>query len=355
MTKARTAVIFSPVYFQHITGRRHLESARRLQAIIDELEKTRLPKNIKWQFVEPTKASVIDVGLVHDVEYINYIKSFCKTGGGLLDEDTVASSRSYETALYAVGGAIKAVDLVLSGSYKNSFALVRPPGHHASRSKSKGFCIFNNVAVAAQYLLKKHELGRILILDVDAHSGDGTQRIFYETSKVLYVSLHEDPTDFPGAGFLSETGLGDGLGYNVNVPLPFKTTDGTYGRAIKEIVEPIVTQYSPEFILLSAGFDGYYSDPIGNLSLTSKCYRKLFGFVKKLANDCCGGKLVAVLEGGYNVNDIGKLATQAIATLSETNYIFRDISSAPNRKPTRQEEKILSKVRKAQSAFWHVN
>lgn len=355
MTDATTAVLFSSVYFRHNTGKRHPESTRRLQAIIKELEENKSVKNTKWQFVGPTRASTEIVGRVHDLEYINYIQSFCKAGGGLLDEDTVASSESYETALYAVGACINAVDLVINGCYQNAFALVRPPGHHASRSNAKGFCIFNNVAAAAKNLTEHHNLKRILILDIDAHSGDGTQRIFYNTNKVLYVSLHEDPTDFPGAGFLNEMGEGDGLGYNVNIPLPFKTTDSTYLEAIDRIVEPIVSEYSPEFILLSAGFDGHYSDPIGNLSLTSKCYRKIFAFVKELAADNCHGKLVAVLEGGYNVNYVGKLAAQAIGSLSGTHYIFQDAPPVAARRSTRQADKILANVKETQEAFWHLD
>jgi acetoin utilization deacetylase AcuC-like enzyme len=355
MTEATTAVFFSPVYFRHNTGKRHPESARRLQAIIKELEESKRAKDTKWQFVGPTKASTEIVGRVHDLEYVNYIQSFCKAGGGLLDEDTVASRESYETALYAVGGCVNAVDLVIKGCYQNAFALVRPPGHHASRSNAKGFCIFNNVAAAAKNLVEHHDLKRVLILDIDAHSGDGTQGIFYNTNKVLYISLHEDPTGFPGAGFLDETGRGDGLGYNVNIPLPFKTTDSTYLTAIERIVEPIASEYSPEFILLSAGFDGHYSDPIGNLALTSKCYRKLFAFVKEFAADNCHGKLVAVLEGGYNINYVGKLAAQAVGSLSGTHCIFQDALPAAGQRPTKQAEKILVNVKKAQKAFWHLD
>lgn len=198
MTETKTAVIFSPVYFQHDTGKRPPESAKRLRAILKELKKGKLSKSRKWQFVKPERASIRNVELVHDNEYIKHVKSLCKTGGGLLDAgDTVASSQSYETALYAVGGSLTAVDLVMQNHYQNAFALVRPPGHHASKFTATGFCIFNNVAIAARCLLEKSHLRRILILDIDAHNCDGTQ-VFYDTNEVLYISLHKDPTSFLG-------------------------------------------------------------------------------------------------------------------------------------------------------------
>ena len=356
MTETKTAVIFSPIYFQHETGKGHPESAKRLYAILEELKKDKLSKCRKWQFVKPRRASIKNVELVHDIEYIRHVESLCKTGGGMLDaEDTVASRQSYETALYAVGGSLTAVDLVMGKYYQNAFVLVRPPGHHASKFRAKGFCIFNNVAIAARYLLEKYHFRRILILDMDAHSGDGTQEVFYDTNEVLYISLHEDPTSFPGAGFVDEIGKGNGLGYNVNVPLPFRTSDDVYLSAVERIVVPIITEYSPEFILLSAGFDAHYSDPVGNLSLSSVCYRTLFGVANRLASENCYGRVVAVLEGGYNTSVTGKLVAQAIGTLSGINNVFEETAPAPKQRVVKQGKKILDEVKRRQRTFWHLN
>jgi len=193
----RTAVVFSPIYYQHNPGRSHPESAKRLAAIVSELKKNKLSRGKNWQFVEPEKARIKDVALVHDPEYIKLVEAVCKSGGGLLDSgDTVASPESFNVALYAVGGTLKAVKLVMEKRFENAFALVRPPGHHAEKFRAFGFCVFNNIAIAARFLLKKFGLKRILILDIDAHHGNGTQETFYETNKVLYISLHQDPPRF---------------------------------------------------------------------------------------------------------------------------------------------------------------
>ncbi|MEM3623508.1 MAG: histone deacetylase [Candidatus Bathyarchaeia archaeon] len=352
----KTAVIFSPKYYQHNPGRSHPESARRLKAIVNELKKGQLSRSKNWQFVEPEKASIENVKLVHDIEYIRFIDAVCESGGGLLDsEDTVASGKSFEVALYAVGGTLKAVNLVMEGKCENAFAVVRPPGHHAERFRAFGFCIFNNVSIAAKYLLKKFSLKRILILDIDAHHGNGTQEIFYGTDEVLYISLHQDPRIFPGTGFIDEIGEGKGLGYNVNVPLPFRTGDHVYLRAIREIVTPIIREYKPQFMLVSAGLDGHYADPIGNLSLSTLCYQEIYETTVNLASKLCRGKLVSVLEGGYNPKFVGKIAAAIVAKMSGSPYIINEKVLPTSKYHERKSEKIIREVKKVQRNFWHIN
>jgi acetoin utilization deacetylase AcuC-like enzyme len=352
----KTAVIFSPIYYQHNPGKDHPESAKRLRAIVNELKRSKLSNSEKVQFVLPEKASIEDVELVHGIEYIKLVKAVCKSGGGLLDlQDTVISPESYEVALYAVGGTLKAVNLVMEGKSENAFALVRPPGHHAGKFRALGFCIFNNVAVAAQHLLRKVKLKKVLILDVDAHHGNGTQEAFYETDKVLYISLHEDPSSFPGTGFTDEIGEGEGLGYTVNIPLPFRTDNRVYMKAMKEIVIPIIRQYEPQFMLVSAGFDSHYTDPVGNLSLSASCYGEIYEAIVKLASDVCGGRLVSVLEGGYRLNFVGRLATMAIARMSGTPYIVKDKIPVANRSVELQALKVLEEVKKIQRSFWRID
>jgi acetoin utilization deacetylase AcuC-like enzyme len=351
----KTAVVFSPKYYQHNPGVNHPESARRLGAIINELKKKPLSKSGNWQFVKPEKASLENVKLVHDIEYIRFVEAVCRSGGGLLDsEDTVASPTSFEVALYAVGGTLKAVDLVMEGKFQNAFALVRPPGHHAEKFRALGFCIFNNVAIAAEHLIKKYGLKRILILDIDAHHGNGTQEAFYETNKVLYISLHQDPTGFPGTGFIDEIGRGEGLGYNVNIPFPFKTGDLIYLKAVKEIAAPIIREYKPQFILVSAGLDGHYTDPVAELSLSLRCYQKVYEIIVNLASETCEGKLVSVLEGGYSLRFVGKIAAAAIAKMSGTPYIVSDEVLSVNRRVRRQGEKVIEEVKKVQRNFWRI-
>lgn len=351
-----TAVVFSPICYRHNTGEGHPESAERLRAIVGELEKSRSSGKEKWQFVRPEKASIEDVELVHSIEYIKLVDAVCKSGGGLLDlQDTMTSPESFEVALYAVGGTLRAVDLVMERKFKNAFALLRPPGHHASKFRACGFCIFNNVSIAARYLLRKFKLSRVLILDVDAHHGNGTQETFYETDKVLYVSLHENPRDFPGTGFTDEIGEGEGSGYSVNVPLPYGTGDRTYLRAVEEIAEPIIRQYKPQFMLVSAGFDSHHLDSIGNLSLSASCIQRVHEAIAKLASELCQGRLVSVLEGGYNIKWIGKLAATAIAEMSGSNHIIKDRKPITSKNLELQGEKVLKEVKRVQRASWSID
>jgi acetoin utilization deacetylase AcuC-like enzyme len=352
---SKTAVVFSPVYYEHNPGRFHPESARRLRAIIEELKRSRLLEDGNCQFVEPKKASLEDVKLVHDTRYINHVRTLCESGGGVLDSgDTVASRESLEVALWAVGGTLKAVDLVMRKRFENTFALVRPPGHHASRLRASGFCIFNNVTIAAKYLLRRYSLKKVLILDIDAHHGNGTQEAFYDSDKILYISLHEDPTDFPGTGFIDEIGEGKGIGYNINIPLPFGTSDQIYLRAVSEIVAPAVHQYRPEIILVSAGFDGHYTDPVGNLSLSIGCYQRIYRTIVKLASATCQGRVVSVLEGGYSLKSIGKIAATAIAVMSGSHYDVKD-KVPVNAKGVRiQGEKAIEEVKRTQKPYWRI-
>jgi acetoin utilization deacetylase AcuC-like enzyme len=353
---AETAVIYSPKYLNHKTGPRHPESPSRLRVIMRELKKSGILENEKCSLVEPEILSVKDLQLVHDIDYIEQMKQFCSCGGGLVDkEDTVVSSRSYEVARLAAGGAVKAADLVMTGKYRNAFAFVRPPGHHAGPDYPLGFCVFNNVALAASHLLEKFSLDRVLILDIDAHHGNGTQEIFYRSSKVLYVSLHEDPIEFPLTGFADEVGEKEGQGYTVNIPLPYGTGDRIYLRAFNEIAAPIISQYKPQFILVSTGFDNHYADPIGNLALSTFSYTKIFDAILESATKFCQGKLVAVLEGGYSMRFLGKMACAVTAKMAEIPYTFRDKHQSASVKVQRKGEKTINRIKKLQSSFWKIN
>jgi acetoin utilization deacetylase AcuC-like enzyme len=323
--------------------------------IVNELKRGKLSKK-NWQFVTPEKARIRDVELVHDLDYIRYIEACCDFGGGLLDlEDTVVSPESFDVALYAVGGTLKATKLVMERRFKNAFALVRPPGHHAEKFRALGFCIFNNVAIAARHLIKEHGLKRILILDIDAHHGNGTQKTFYETDKVLYISLHEDPRSFPGTGFIDELGKGPGLGYNINIPLPFRTNDSIYLKAMREIVTPVVRQYRPQFIFMSAGLDGHYTDPVGNLSLSALCYKEIYGILMNLASETCEGRLVSVLEGGYSLSFVGKIAATVVSRMSGTNYTLIDRIPASSKRARLLGEITLKKAKKVLRSFWDIS
>jgi acetoin utilization deacetylase AcuC-like enzyme len=352
----KTAVIFSPKYYLHNPGKDHPESAKRLSAIVNELKRGMLSRSKNWQFVIPEKARIEDVELVHDIEYIKSVETLCRSGGGLIDlEDTVVSPESFEVALYAVGGTLKAVNLIMEKKFENAFALVRPPGHHAERFRAFGFCVFNNIAIAARYLLEKFNLQRILILDIDAHHGNGTQETFYGTNKVLYISLHQDPRIFPGTGFIDEIGEGEGLGYNVNIPFPFRTGDQIYLKAIREIVTPMIHQYKPQFILVSAGLDGHYTDPVADLSLSALCYQEIYEMIVNLASETCKGRLVSVLEGGYSLKFIGKIAATTIAKMSKAFYVLNDEAPATSQSSIMKGRKVIEDVKEVQRVFWVID
>jgi len=348
----RTNLIFSPKYYDHNPGRNHPESANRLRSIINNLEKWKETGRVNWQFLDSKRASLGDVELVHGIEYVRLVEAVCKAGGGLLDlQDTVVSPASFDVALEAVGGALRAVDLVMEQSCRNAFALLRPPGHHASRYRACGFCIFNNVAIGTKHLLERYRLKRVAIVDIDAHHGNGTQEIFYSSDNVLYVSVHEDPSSFPGTGFADEHGDGEGKGFTVNIPLPFGTNDKTYTILIDEIVKPVILQFRPSFILISAGFDAYHSDPVGNLGLSASCYSKIFRILLDVAEHECNGRLVSVLEGGYDLRHLGKMAASAIGEMSE-DFSHNTAEQDRFRSNNRLNEGLLRKMKKTQRAFW---
>jgi len=350
---AKTAIICTKKYLEHNPGRGHPESPRRLKVIMEELKRSGLLETGKCSVVEPEPASLEDLKLVHESDYVQLVKRCCASGSGVLDlGDTVVSSESYNVALLAAGGAIKAVNLVMAGKFQNAFALVRPPGHHAGPYYALGFCLFNNIAMAATHLLHDFKLSRILILDLDAHHGNGTQEIFYNTGKVLYMSLHQDPTEFPGTGFVDEAGEGEGLGYTLNVPFPFRIDDQIYLKAFNQIIIPIIHQYKPQFILVSAGFDGHYADTVANLSLSTFVYLEAFLKALRLASQFCTKKLVAVLEGGYNLKFLGKIATAVIAKMTGVPYSVEDKRPVAHPNVKKRAEKILEEVKSVQSLFW---
>ncbi|MFP3985398.1 MAG: histone deacetylase [Candidatus Bathyarchaeia archaeon] len=351
---AKTAIIFTPKYYSHKPGPSHPETPKRLRVVMDEIARLDLfSVNSECKLVRPNLASTKDLELVHVPEHTQLVKRICEHGGGLLDvDDTVVSPESFETARYAVGGTLKAVDLVINKNFRNAFALVRPPGHHAGSYYAAGFCVFNNVAIAATHLIRRLGIERILILDMDAHHGNGTQEIFYETKNVLYVSLHEDPLEFPGTGFVDEIGEGQGLGHNVNIPFPFRAGDKAYLKAFDEVIVPIVQQYAPQFVLVSAGYDSVFGDSVAKLNLSAAAYSLIFEKMLGLASTFCEDKFVAVLEGGYNLKKLGKLVVSSISKMAGFPYLMKDGRPPVNHKAEKKAEKVIREVKKVHSAFW---
>jgi len=268
----------------------------------------------KLVHLEPSPATVEQVEYVHTRHYIDFLREFCSRGGGSLELDTVVSRESYDIALLAVGGIIRAIDAVISGEVDNAFAAVRPPGHHALSDTGKGFCLFNNLAIGARYLQKEHGMNRILIVDWDVHHGDGTNHTFYEDPSVFYFSIHQFPF-YPGTGKAYETGKSDGAGYTMNVPVPFGARIEQYIDAFQAKLKPVALKFDPEFVLISAGFDGHKDDPIGDVQLTTESFGQFTDIVKEIAEQTCGGKIVSSLEGGYDLRALSASVVEHIRHL----------------------------------------
>ncbi|MEW6088585.1 MAG: histone deacetylase [bacterium] len=298
----QTGLIYHPDFLKHDTGH-HPENKLRLAKTFDYLEKTGALK--KLSLIKFDEASEDDIGLIHTAGHIREVKNAYSQGINFLDPDTPVSEQSYKTALLAAGGVLKACVEVSSENIKNAFCLIRPPGHHAAPARSMGFCLFNNAAIAARYLQKHLNHQKILIIDWDAHHGNGTQDAFYDDPSVLYFSTHRYPF-YPGSGSSEEKGDGKGFGFNINVPLPSGSGDKEYISAFEKILIPAAEKFKPEFILISAGFDAHIEDPLGGMAVTDEGFKRLTEITINLSKKHCGNKIVSVLEGGYSLKALPK-------------------------------------------------
>ncbi|MBI2559667.1 MAG: histone deacetylase, partial [Planctomycetes bacterium] len=270
----------------------------------------------RFRIEKPRKASFDEICSIHDANYVRGIEQIAQRGSGWLDADTCISEKSYEAALYAAGAPLTAIDGIMHGEITNAFCLVRPPGHHATPTRGMGFCLFNNVAIAARYIQKKYNIERVLIVDWDVHHGNGTQDAFYEDPSVLYFSMHRYPF-YPGTGKQDETGEGKGKGFTINIPLSDDTDREAYIKTFKDVMGTRAKQFNPQFILISAGFDTYKHDPIGGLGLELEDFYELTKIVIGVAKACCNGRVVSCLEGGYHLTDLPKCIEQHLMALAE--------------------------------------
>jgi acetoin utilization deacetylase AcuC-like enzyme len=337
----KAGLVYDPIYLEHDTGA-HVENSQRLVSIMSHLEGTGMKE--KLISFSPRLASIEEVEMVHAPEYVFRIKGMAENGGGWLDPDTVMCPRSYEVALYAVGGVLSAVEKVMAGEVDSAFTLVRPPGHHATCNRAMGFCIFNNVAIAAKFALANFNIERILIVDFDVHHGNGTQEAFYGDPKVLYFSTHQYPF-YPGTGWLDETGTGEGEGYTVNFPMAAGWGDEQYLRAFNEVLVPVAKKFQPQLILVSAGFDPHWADDIAMIQMSVTGFAQIAKILKQLAIELCQGHLILTLEGGYNLQ-VAASGTKAIFdVLLGNTEIVDPLGKAPLTRETVDFEQHLKRVK----------
>jgi len=338
-----TGILLDPRFNDHFMGPGHVECPERLEAIADILD---AGLDFSPERIKARPASADEIAYIHAPEYVDFLSRTRGRAHVQLDPDTATSSLSFDAALLAAGGTIEAADFVLAGGGRNAFALVRPPGHHAERSQAKGFCLFNNVAVAAEHLIRKRGVRRVLIADWDVHHGNGTQNAFYSRNDVLFFSTHRSPF-YPGSGSWDEIGAGEGRGHTVNVPLSAGKTDGDYLFIYRNILGPIARAFEPEFIIVSAGFDVFAGDPLGGMKVGLEGFAGLASELMTLAGDTCGGRLLLVLEGGYHIEGQALAVKEVLRRLAGTRpapEIRADISI------TTQKE--IAPVIDVQRPFW---
>lgn len=323
-------IFFDPIYEEHLTGIGHPERPERLLVSLDALEESGLLERVK--IVSPRDAAIEEIKLVHSSRYINEVREVADSGGGHLDMDTAVSPASYRAALKAAGALVQSVDDCLEGKYRRTFCLVRPPGHHALPTRGMGFCIFNNVAIGARYAIAKKRLERVMIVDWDAHHGNGTQDVFYEDPSVLYVSLHQYP-HYPGSGWVDETGSGAGSGYTINFPFPPGTGEEHYLEAFERVIVPAGKKFAPDLIMVSDGYDSHAGDLLCSMRLTDTSYSKMIDYTAGLADEFCDGRLIVTIEGGYNLTAMAHSVVQTVSGLAGVDIPGKDGDAQPTVHP----------------------
>jgi acetoin utilization deacetylase AcuC-like enzyme len=297
----RTGYVYDERYLRHDPGSWHPERPDRLKAVQKNLQEVGLTELMVP--VQPYAAPLEWVERLHDPDYIRRFREACEKGRNIFEvPDCGICRESYEIALLAAGGVMAAADAVMAGEVDNAFCAVRPPGHHAERDRALGFCFFNNVALGAVYLLEKYGLERVAIVDWDVHHGNGTQHLFEADPRVFYLSLHEDPQYcYPGTGYSRETGKGAGQSFTLNLPFPPRSGDEEYLEALTKEGLPRLQKFAPQFLFISAGFDAHQQDPLAHMNLSRHAYRQMGQMLLDLAQETAGGRLITVLEGGYNL------------------------------------------------------
>jgi len=346
----RTGIVKDERYLEHVMDPGHPESPERLRAVYKMLEEDEMKG--RFQTVKPREATREELEMIHSPSYIDLVASTAGKPYFRLDTDTSTCPGSYEAALLAAGGFLEMIKAVLERKLDNGFALVRPPGHHAERDRAMGFCLFNNVAIGARYALDKFSLERILIADWDVHHGNGTQNSFYEDPRVLYFSTHRYGFFYPGTGAATDVGRGKGEGFNVNAPFSSGWGDAEYGNVFKTILKPIALEYQPQLILVSAGFDIHYDDPLGGMKVTEKGFARLSQILMEIAEVTAEGRLAITLEGGYDVSGQSRSVKTVLKELAQVSPVDKkDLLEKEEASYSRIEQDVLQ-LKKIQKGYW---
>jgi acetoin utilization deacetylase AcuC-like enzyme len=343
----RVGVYVDPIFIAHRTGPFHPESPQRLEVLYSMLEEDEVSRLCKR--LQSRKAEREEITLIHSSSHFDRVAETAGIPQSYLDADTQTSEDSFNAALHAAGAVLDGIDLIMSGSMRNIFALVRPPGHHAEGNRAMGFCLFNNIAIGALYAIEKYTLERVLIIDWDLHHGNGTQHSFYGDQRVLYFSTHQFPF-YPGTGDFGETGSGRGRGFSVNVPLGMGYGDADFSRIFVEVLEPIADLYKPQLVLVSAGFDTHFDDPLGGMKMTLDGYATLTGIIQHITRKHTEAKLLLTLEGGYSLSGLRDSVRAVIEQLAGTRQAEDETAEITGH--DRSTDRIIETVAQVQREFW---
>jgi acetoin utilization deacetylase AcuC-like enzyme len=308
---AQTAVVVDRAYLKHDPGEGHPERSERIRILLDLAEQI---DRQKFELLPPRAAARAEIESRHGAEYVALIESTSRSNRYALDGDTMTCRDSFAVGLLAVGGFLRLLDAIAAGEYRNGFALVRPPGHHAMKNRAMGFCLFNTIAIGADHIKRSYDAKKILIMDWDVHHGNGTQHAFYDDPTVLFISTHQFPY-YPGPGALNEVGVDAGEGFTVNIPLPAGCGDAEYLQVFNDIVLPSAEKFEPEWVLVSAGFDPHRRDPLGGMAVTEAGFAAMAGLLLQTAERYADGRIAFLLEGGYDLTGLRDSVAAVLETI----------------------------------------
>ena len=358
-----TGIVYDPIYLEHNIGT-HPESHHRLISIMDFLKDKNLLEDSSFQIIKPRKASLDQIKYVHEHRMIKEVQDLCELSAKThrlqyIDMDTLVSPKTYEASLYSVGGNLQATDEILNGNIKNAFALVRPPGHHSNSQQFAGFCIFNNIAITAEYLFREKNINRIIIVDWDCHHGNGTQDIFYHGSKsdsgeLVMFNSHQYGYFYPGSGNYDEIGKDKGAGKIINYAMPAGAADDAIPLYFNEIVAPICEEFKPEFILISAGFDTHWTDQLTNLNWTYQAPAEYLKKIKTIAQKYANDRILITLEGGYELDKQARAVFNCLKVLNnEDDALIREESRSSEPKLMEYfKNRLIPALKDKLSSYW---